>query len=101
MADPPPKSIMNTDTYKNIVTIQDEQSHWQQSFVVDTAKGQVDLSVAIGNNEKCPPNISCHTKKLPNCSHYLFDPKRFCGRDSIKDITALIQSSCLGYSMYI
>ena len=92
---------MNTDTYKSIAIIHDEQSHWQQPFLLPTDDGQVDLSVAIGKNSTSPSNTSPDTNSLPNSSHYLFDPIKYCGPDSIEDISSLIHTSCHGCSMYI
>ena len=60
---------MNTDTYKSNATIQDEQSHWQQPFILPTGDGQVDLAVAIGEKLMIPPNTSSDSKSFSKSSH--------------------------------
>ena len=83
---------MSTDTHKSIINNHDERFDWQQPFILHTDGVKVNLSVAIGENATNSPNITANPKSFPKTSHYMFDPTKYCGEASFKDISTLIHS---------
>ena len=85
---------MNSDTTASLLEEHRRRSHWRQPLLSPVDETVVDLSVAVGTGAKTPAGSTSHPSVYPNNSRYLFDPSKYSGVGSLKQLTADIESCC-------